>query len=175
MATRTCCQRRTSMARSRGYDNLGDGEFSAQHVITAEARQATAVHAADLDGDGDPDVLTASDYGNRIAWHENQGGGAFSEQRLIVNENGAARSVHAADLDGDGDADVLFAESFDDKIAWLENQGGGTFSEQRVITTDADNAVSVHAADLDGDGDGGCAQRIPERQQDRLVREPGRR
>ena len=126
--------------------------FSLERVITTEADGATAVHAADLDGDGDADVLSASSWDDKIAWYENEGGGSFSAQRVITTDADGASSVHAADLDGDGDADVLSA-SVDDKIAWYENEGGGSFSSQRVVTTEAYEASSVHAADLDGDGD----------------------
>jgi hypothetical protein len=40
-------------------------------VITTKAEGAYDVHAADLDGDGDPDVLSASFNDNKIAWYEN--------------------------------------------------------------------------------------------------------
>ena len=127
--------------------------FSGQNVITIDANGANSVHASDLDGDGDADVLSASNGDDKIAWYENLGGGAFSEQRVISTEADDANSVHASDLDSDGDADVLSASREDDKIAWYENLGGGAFSEQRVISTEADDAYSVHASDLDGDGD----------------------
>ena len=122
-------------------------------MITTDADGARSVHAADLDGDGDLDVLSASRRDDKVAWYENLGGGNFSAQRVISTDADSAYSVHAADLDGDGDADVLSASGFDNKVAWYENLGGGNFSAQRVISTDAEFAVSVHAADLDGDGD----------------------
>ncbi len=128
-------------------------EFGAQRIITTNADRAFSVHAADLDGDGDPDVLSASADDDKIAWYENLGGGAFSTQQVITAAADGTSSVHAADLDGDGDPDVLSASQLDDKVAWYENLGGGAFSVQRVITTAADGASSVHAADLDGDGD----------------------
>ena len=129
------------------------GTFSAQQVITTDADRAVSVHAADLDGDGDADVLSASQSDDKIAWYENLGGGTFSAQQVITTDADYAYSVHAADLDGDGDADVLSASFVDNKVAWHENLGDGTFSPQRDITTEADVAHSVHAADLDGDGD----------------------
>ena len=127
--------------------------FGAARTISTDADGARAVHAADLDGDGDPDVVTASFNDDKVAWHENLGSGAFSAAHVLTTDADGAVSVHAADLDGDGDADVLSASRNDDKIAWHENLGNGTFSAQRVLTTDADGAHSVHAADLDGDGD----------------------
>ena len=53
------------------HENLGEGKFSSQRVITSEADSARSVHAADLDGDGDLDVLSASYNDDTIAWYEN--------------------------------------------------------------------------------------------------------
>ena len=127
--------------------------FSGGRVITTDLEGATEVHAADLDGDGDADVLSASTLDHTIAWYENLGGGAFSKRRVITRDAVGASDVHAADLDGDGDADVLSASGDDDTIAWHENRGGGAFSKRRVITRDVDEPYAVYAADLDGDGD----------------------
>jgi hypothetical protein len=138
------------------YENTdGAGTFGAQQVITTSAASAYDVYAADIDGDGDMDVLSASYYDNKIAWYENtDGAGTFGTQQVITTSAGGALSVYSVDLDGDGDMDVLSASTNDNKIAWYENtDGAGTFSAQKVITTSAHNAKSVYAADLDGDGD----------------------
>ena len=129
-----------------------DGLFSAERVISTEADFANSVHAVDLDGDGDPDVLTTSQFDHKVAWYENLGDGEFSAQRVISTDHDHPHSIHAADIDGDGDADVLAASWRDTKVAWYSNLGGGQFSTQRVITSEF-RALSVHAADLDGDGD----------------------
>ena len=101
--------------------NDGSGQFGPQQVITTEAGGGLqSVYAADLDGDGDPDVLSASYNDNKIAWYANDGTGQFGPQRVITTEAIGASCVHAADLDGDGDLDVLSAG--DSKIAWYENE-----------------------------------------------------
>ncbi|MCR9100369.1 MAG: VCBS repeat-containing protein [bacterium] len=127
--------------------------FSGAPVAGGLADGAYAVFAADLDGDGDMDVLSASFNDNKIAWYENLGGGSFGPQQVISTIMNGTLSVHAADLDGDGDVDVLSASGYDDKVAWYENLGGGSFGPQQVLTTNANGAISVHASDLDGDGD----------------------
>ncbi|MCD6365514.1 MAG: choice-of-anchor D domain-containing protein [Planctomycetes bacterium] len=129
--------------------------FFAQQVITTGVNGAVSVYATDIDGDGDMDVLSASYYDDKIAWHENtDGAGSFGPQQVVTTDANGASRVYAADLDGDGDMDVLSAPSDDDKISWYENTDGvGSFGPQQVITTDADAAYSVYAADLDGDGD----------------------
>lgn len=133
----------------------GKGDFGPRQFISADADGAHSIIAADVDGDGDIDLLSASYLDNKIAWYENTDGpGLFGAQRVISTAASAARSVFAVDLDGDADVDVLSASSSDNKIAWYENiDGHGTFGPQRVITVGADGAFCVYAADIDGDGD----------------------
>ncbi|HSW00408.1 MAG TPA: VCBS repeat-containing protein [Sedimentisphaerales bacterium] len=140
------------------YANDGTGQFGSQQVITTEADWATCVYAADLDGDGDLDVLSASEGDDKIAWYANDGTGHFGPQEAITTEAVSAQCVYAADLDGDGDLDVLSASNgrypaYDGEIAWHQNDGAGQFGSQQVIGTKARGANSVYAADLDGDGD----------------------
>ena len=66
------------------------------------------------------DVLSASDFDDKIAWYRNNGNGSFSSPLVITTDADGAESVYSADLDGDGDMDVLSASQIDDKIAWYE-------------------------------------------------------
>ena len=128
------------------------------------------MYAADVDGDGDMDVLSTfheytSNLGEvgtvveKIAWFENTDGRGTFAQRVIISEpasDGFRSFLHAADVDRDGDIDVLSASKWDDKIAWFENTDGvGTFAEQTPLTEQSpvDNAWWVYAADVDGDDD----------------------
>jgi hypothetical protein len=128
-------------------------DFGPEQVITQSTSSPRSVYTADLDGDGDEDVLSASYFDGKIAWYENLGGGLFGTQQIISTVPRNPVCVHAIDLDGDGDADVLSASWADNTLAWYENQGGGSFGPQQVITTAADFAQCVYAVDLDGDGD----------------------
>jgi FG-GAP-like repeat len=128
-------------------------DFGGEQIITTAADGARSVYSTDLDGDGDADVLSASQVDDKIAWYENQGGGTFGPQQIITIAAGGAISVFSTDLDGDGDADVLSASAIDSRIAWYENLGGGTFGQQQIITTAVYGPYSVYAKDLDGDGD----------------------
>jgi hypothetical protein len=91
-------------------------------LITAEANGPFSIHAADLDGDGDLDVLSASSRDGTIAWYENADGlGQFGPRQVITRQTFSARLVFAADVDGDGDVDLLAASDLDDKVVWYEN------------------------------------------------------
>ena len=61
-----------------------------QETLTANA---TDVHAADLDNDGDMDMLSASQYDYKIVWYENDGNGNFETQQIITTDAITAYSV----------------------------------------------------------------------------------
>ena len=133
----------------------GDGSAWAEHVISAVADGASAVSAADIDGDGDLDALSASCGDDQIAWYENEAGdGSAWSVRQISTDADCAKAVFPADLDGDGDIDVLAGSIEDDKVAWHENRlGDGSDWQEHPIVFSARGVRSVLAADLDGDGD----------------------
>ena len=126
---------------------LGTGLFTAEPAISTTADGAMSVVAADLDGDGDADVLAASISDTTIAWYENTDGqGTFSSAQVINASAFLGYRASAADLDGDGDADVLSGNS------WYENTDGlGSFGTAQLVVS----AAVFHsvAADVDGDGD----------------------
>ncbi|MDP4826230.1 MAG: VCBS repeat-containing protein [Flavobacteriales bacterium] len=111
-----------------------------------------AVHCADIDGDGDLDVISASYLDDKIAWMENLGG-TFGYPRSIFESADGAVSVHAADFDGDGDIDVVSGSRFGNKLAWYENDGLGNSFEAHILPIAFATVEYVHAADCDGDGD----------------------
>ncbi|PHR15155.1 MAG: hypothetical protein COA40_03235 [Aequorivita sp.] len=140
------------------YRNLdGQGGYGNQQVISTEAMSASAVFAADIDGDGDIDVLSASYYDNKIAWYENlDGQGTFSNQIVISTEAIGARAIFAEDIDGDGDIDVVSGsgDPTEGKVAWYENVDGiGNFGLEHIVNDSVITIDAVSVADIDGDGD----------------------
>lgn len=124
-----------------------------QNVITTNADHAFTVFSADLDRDGDLDVLSASINDNKIAWYANDGSGNFGTQQIITTSVDEAWGVYAADIDNDGDMDVVSSSAGDDRIAWYANDGSGNFGSQQTITTHANLVRRIHVSDMDGDGD----------------------
>ena len=128
-----------------------EGVFRGPHAIVESVRGVQPVVAADVDGDGDLDLLSPTDAGSAIVWYENDGSQGFTA-RAVSPSALRAYNITAADVDGDGDLDVLSASNVDDTIAWYENDGSQNFSA-RTISTTAVGAQSVYAADFDDDGD----------------------
>ena len=138
------------------YENNGDANptWTADDIAT-DAAGANSVFAADMDGDGDMDIVSSSANDNTIAWYENDGNAnpTWAAADIATSAN-SARSVFVADMDGDGDMDILSASYNDNTIAWYENNGDANPNWAAAdIATDAAGALSVYAADMDGDGD----------------------
>jgi hypothetical protein len=140
------------------YENDGTGTTWTFHTISASVPGGgfSSVFAADIDGDGDLDVLSEYDDFPTgqvwIAWYENAGAGTGWGLHTVAMVETRAISV-AADVDGDGDLDALSGLTGGNKIAWYENDGAGTAWTLHTISTAANGARSVFAADVDGDGD----------------------
>lgn len=121
------------------------------------ACEVTSIHAADLEGDGDPDVVSISPFDDKVAWYENTGG-AYGEQQVISTSTETLESVYAADLDDDGDKDVIAGSDGDDEIVWYENKIGEPgadsdgFGPAQVIASSHGPVFTVAADDVDGDG-----------------------
>ena len=129
--------------------------WAAPDTIAGGFNGATDAITADLDGDGDLDVLAAAKAAHDIAWWENTAGDGSAWTKHFVDDHFlGAVSVQAADIDRDGDLDVVAAGyDGDGRIAWFENTAGdGSTWTERVIDSTYGGARDVYAADVDGDG-----------------------
>lgn len=97
-------------SRNALYKNLGNWRFedvTATAKVACEGQDSTGAVFADIDGDGDLDLLVNS-LGNGLRVFENDGSGHFSEitSRAGVQSQNGGTSLALADIDGDGDLDL---------------------------------------------------------------------
>ncbi|MCX8107407.1 MAG: VCBS repeat-containing protein, partial [Verrucomicrobiae bacterium] len=115
------------------YKNLGGWRFedvTARAGVGLPMRQSTGAVFADIDGDGDLDLLVAT-LGEGVHCFRNEGRGRFTD---VTSEAGTAMdagstSMALADVDGDGDLD-LYVTNYG-AISILRS-GGGRAEMRRV-------------------------------------------
>jgi hypothetical protein len=137
------------------WENVdGSGTGWVEHVVDGDFDGARSVSSADINGDGDMDVLGAAGIADDITWWENVNGSGNSWVKQTVDGDFAyATSVHTSDINGDGFMDVLGTACDADDITWWENvNGSGTSWVEHTVDGDFDGACSVFASDVDGDG-----------------------
>jgi hypothetical protein len=135
-------------------NTAGDGSVWSKETIGGSFGNAASVQTADLDQDGDLDVVAAGGSANEIAWWENRLDTAQSWLKSTVQGSlNFAHWVDTGDVDGDGDADVLGAVLTDNDMTWWENDGSGGGWTSHPIDTNFSGAHTIQASDIDGDGD----------------------
>lgn len=129
----------------------GSGAFRAAGAVPVGTDPA-GVTAADLDNDGDLDLLTANGSYNpgSVSVRLNQGGGIFSGGSEVPVSGGFITEVRTTDVDGDGDLD--FACLAGNAMSIRLNNGRGSFSggSDPAVGLRPDN---LEVADVDADGD----------------------
>lgn len=110
----------------------------------------TLLTSEDVDGDGRPDVLLASEDGTAIEWTRNLGSGSFAAPALLVAPGGSGYDqVTVADVDHDGDGDIVFT-TFDSNVRWARNNGS-SFAVPTVLATGSGVVQSFAFARLNAD------------------------
>ncbi len=131
--------------------NEGMNQWAAPLSIGSAGAPIGHIAPADLDGDGDMDLLVSIEDADLLGWFMNDGSGTFGPLVPIVSDAQGAGSVTAADMDGTGTLDVLFAERIGSTVRWALNTGGGAFGALTTLST-GPTGVTL-CSDMDGDGD----------------------
>ena len=138
------------------YENSGaTGEVWIPHLVSSVVDGVVRVRVADIDRDGDLDIVSASTLDDKLRWHENLlGNGVYWNDHSVGVEIDGIIGIVVEDFDQDLDWDVAAVSNLDNKILWFENTTGDASDGMvHVIQTSALGVFTLEKGDLDGDGD----------------------
>ena len=133
--------------------NDGQGHFAAENLADAPDRTYSAA-LADLDGDGDLDIVVSNDRPDRKLVYLNDGKGKCRVAGTFGQPDWSTRYVTLADVNGDARPDLIVANRSTNpanprpSFVCL-NDGAGAFPAFEPLATQS--ATIIVAADFDGD------------------------
>ena len=155
---------RTASTGTAGSPFEGAWRDGTASAIGTTAEWTNKVEIADLDGDGDPDLLFANrgDYRpprrpvmSRVFL--NSGEGTFTEVtgKVLGATEAHAQVLKAADLDGDGLQDVMLGATFQTQSLLFLGVPGGTWKDATAthLPSGKLSVGDLEPGDVDGDGD----------------------
>lgn len=107
---------------------------------------------ADIDNDGDLDLIGGDDNPGTLFYFENVGSGNYSEG-VVIDDNNGYFDVKVTDFDLDGDLDIVTADrSVSQGVYWYENDGSASFTEHLIVSLPNSDSRSLSVADFNKDG-----------------------
>ncbi|MFT3771535.1 MAG: FG-GAP-like repeat-containing protein [Minicystis sp.] len=150
----------TSVSTNQVSVMLGDGAggFGAPQLISIVATGGvqSTIGAADLNGDGRPDLVVTSPSSARLSVLLNLGGSFAAPVAYANNNSGQTAGISFGDADGDGVLDVISNGAAGRFLFFFKGHGDGTLSNGVASTVSgtavANSALGVVTGDFNGDG-----------------------
>jgi len=134
------------------WENDGEMNFT-RHDIDHSLYFPHDMEVADMDGDGDYDIVVGIHYfSNKMYLFENRGDMSFEKKVLGRLDLYGINDIEVIDFDNDGDLDVVFGAESWPQIGWFENDGAVEYV-RHTIKDDTEDGKRIKCYDYDGDGD----------------------
>lgn len=137
-----------------GFREALPGQLPQPSNIPGDPASVADLVLADLDGDGDLDLVVAHNMRHAPQIYRNDGAGTFTDvsATALPAGSGPLQRHLAVDVDGDGDLDLLVdVANAPDRL--LLNDGTGSFGDVTATHLTGLTGFLLAVGDVDGDGD----------------------
>jgi len=135
------------------FENLGGGVLALPIQLSGIYPNPGFMKQADMNLDGNLDIVIADLWNDAIIVLSNDGNSAFTEKKLsFVQYNMASSKIKTCDVELDGDLDIIYSSPESGQIKWFENLSGLKFKGE-VVIANISNLKGIELADTDSDGD----------------------
>lgn len=111
------------------------------------------VDGADLDLDGDIDLVCSNGYSNNLSVFLNNGSGVLTVQLPLYSVGEGPQYLELRDVTGDHIPDAITVNSLSETISVLRGNGNGTFQPQISTSVAGEFPYGLQTVDIDGDLD----------------------
>ena len=130
----------------------GDGTFVVSVAAATAGNNPQSIASADVNGDGNIDLVVANFSDNTVSVLLGNGDGTFNQAQSSPAPTGTGpTSVAIGDFNGDGKLDLVTADKSINSISVLLGNGDGTFQSHTEYATGR-NPVQVVVGDFNNDG-----------------------
>ncbi len=110
---------------------------------------------ADLDADGDIDIIGSPEYGHGTKFRclINSGDGSFGSETILFSApSQGGYGLSAGDLDLDGDLDLIVQAGYQVSLYSVENMGEIEFAQPHYLGSSTNWSANPHLMDINQDG-----------------------
>lgn len=118
---------------------------------------AAIVRTGDIDGDGDPDVISSSFGSAGVAWWENTESGTVFVKHPVKSGGGATSWAMPGDIDNDGDLDILAVRYQQNSVYWYEATEFISSGNLESAVLDTEESPQWASFDWTAEVPGGCS------------------
>lgn len=130
------------------WENDGRENFHRSDLDT-DFEHGHKLNVADLDHDGDMDVVAVKASANGLVWYQNNGNLNFSK-RIISSRSGLG--FYVVDMDKDGTLDIIFCDHGNGEIVLFYNNGGASSFSSKTIASGLSWPSFAAPGDFNQDG-----------------------
>ncbi|KNC55742.1 uncharacterized protein AMSG_11139 [Thecamonas trahens ATCC 50062] len=124
-----------------------------RRLISNTANGARGIDAADFNGDGFTDIVSASAFDHSITVYVGDGSGFHLGNDVVVTSTfSGSESAVAGDYNNDGWVDVAGCAGISGLVAWWPNVGAGTWAATPVSVGTCAGAMKMTGGDFNNDG-----------------------